>query len=258
MFDSGFGGLTVARAVIDLLPTQDLVYFGDTGRYPYGSRPLGEVRDFALQIGRMLRNDYQAKLLVVACNTASAAALDDLRAELDIPVVGVIEPGIIAASKGSLTGKVGVIGTVGTIESGAYPAAVEENGLEIDLTPCACPGFVEFVERGEIDGAGVHLLAKRLLEPVIHAGVDTLLLGCTHYPYLARTIGDVMGRDVVLVSSADETAFEVRRLLVEDGVPGRVGNKTFISSGDASVFETIGRRLFGAELVGAKEHRWDI
>ena len=258
MFDSGFGGLTVARAVIDLLPTQDLVYFGDTGRYPYGSRPLAEVHDFAMQIGTMLRREHNAKLLVVACNTASAAALDDLRAELDIPVVGVIEPSIIAASKASRTGRVGVIGTVGTIESGAYPSAVAQNGLTVELTPCACPGFVEFVERGETDGPGVHVLAQRLLEPVIHAEVDTLLLGCTHYPYLARTIGDVMGREVVLVSSADETAFEVRRLLVEDGRPGRVGRRTFISSGDASVFETIGRRLFGAELVGAKEHRWDV
>ncbi|MCP4958425.1 MAG: glutamate racemase [Actinomycetia bacterium] len=258
MFDSGFGGLTVARAVIDLLPTQDLVYFGDTGRYPYGSRPLAEVHEFAMQIGSMLRHDYNAKLLVVACNTASAAALDDLRAELDIPVVGVIEPGIVAAAEGSHSGKVGVVGTVGTIDSGAYPHAIEENDLPIELTACACPGFVEFVERGETDGAGVHLLAQRLLEPVIHAEVDTLLLGCTHYPYLARTIGDVMGREVLLVSSADETAFEVRRLLVEDSCPGRVGRRRFISSGDASVFETIGRRLFGAELVGATEHRWDI
>ena len=120
MFDSGFGGLTVARAVIDLLPDQDLVYFGDTGRYPYGPRDLDEVRQFALQIGRLLRRRYKAKLLVVACNTASAASLEHLRDELDIPVVGVIEPGIVAASQASTSGNVGVIGTVGAIGSGAY------------------------------------------------------------------------------------------------------------------------------------------
>jgi len=258
MFDSGFGGLTVARAVIDLLPDQHLVYFGDTGRYPYGPRHLDEVRQFALQIGRFLRHEHRAKLLVVACNTASAAALDDLRAELDIPVVGVIEPGIVAASQASATGNVGVIGTVGAIGSGAYATAADDLGLAIKLTSCACPGFVEFVERGETGGEGVELLADRLLRPVMDAHVDSLLLGCTHYPYLARTIGDVMGRDVTLVSSADETAFEVRRLLIEDHQEGIVGRRTFISSGDAGMFESIGRRLFGAELVGATEHRWDM
>ncbi len=256
VFDSGFGGLTVARALIDLLPDQDIVYLGDTGRYPYGSRDLGEVRDFALQIADHLVDAYDIKLLVVACNTAAAAALDDLRTRLDIPVVGVIEPGLLAATAISKTGQIGVVGTVGTIASGAYPKVAAEHGLDITLTTCACPGFVEFVERGELDGAGVTVLAERLLSPVKDAGVDTLLLGCTHYPYLARPISDVMGREVVLVSSADETAFEVRRLLVEDRSSGRSGTHRFISSGDASLFETIGRRLFGAELVGAKEHRW--
>jgi glutamate racemase len=258
MFDSGFGGLTVARAVIDLLPDQDLVYFGDTGRYPYGPRDLDEVRQFALQIGRLLRRRYKAKLLVVACNTAAAASLEHLRDELDIPVVGVIEPGIVAASQASTSGNVGVIGTVGAIGSGAYAAAVADLNLAIELTSCACPGFVEFVERGETDGEGIELLANRLLRPIIDADVDSLLLGCTHYPYLARTIGDVMGRPVTLVSSADETAFEVRRLLIEDHREGEIGTRTFISSGDAGMFESIGRRLFGAELVGATEHRWDV
>ena len=257
MFDSGFGGLTVARAVIDLLPDQDLVYFGDTGRYPYGPRDLGEVRDFSVQIATLLRNSYNAKLLVVACNTASAAALETLRGMLDIPVVGVIEPGLVAAGQASEHGRVGVIGTVGAIGSGAYERAASDLGLEATLTTCACPGFVEFVERGEVDGAGVRLLADRLLRPVIDADVDVLLLGCTHYPYLARTIADVMGRSVTLVSSADETAFEVRRLLIEDHLEGSIGRRVFVSSGDAGVFESIGRRLFGAELVGAREHRWD-
>jgi len=256
VFDSGFGGLTVARALIDLVPDQDLVYFGDTGRYPYGPRDLDEVREFAIEIADHLVERYGIKLLVVACNTASAAALDDLRDKLAIPVLGVIEPGIVAAAQVSRSGRVGVVGTVGLVASGAYPQSVDEHGLDIELTTCACPGFVEFVERGEVDGEGIAVLAERLLSPVKDADVDTLLLGCTHYPYLARTIADVMGRDVVLVSSADETAFEVRRLLVEDRTPGYVGQHTFVSSGDANVFEAIGRKLFGAELAGARQHRW--
>jgi len=256
VFDSGFGGLTVARALIDLVPEQDIVYFGDTGRYPYGPKPLEQVRDYALQIGSLLRDCHDVKLLVVACNTAAAAALERLRDELDLPVVSVIEPGLVAAAQASSSGQVAVIGTVGTIASGAYLKAATELGLGIELTSCACPGFVEFVERGEIDGEGVRVLAERLLAPVREAGVDTLLLGCTHYPYLARTIADVMGRDVTLVSSADETAFEVRRLLVEDRGGDEPGARSFISSGDAGLFESIGRRLFGVELAGATQHRW--
>ncbi len=263
MFDSGFGGLTVARAVIDLLPDQDLVYFGDTGRYPYGPRSQEEVLAFSRQIAHHLRREYRIKLLVVACNTASAAALATLRRELDIPVVGVIEPGLRAATTVTRSGRVGVIGTVGTIGSRAYETALthlagpDGSPAGAELSVAACPGLVEFVERGETEGESVTLLVRRLLAPVIEARVDTLLLGCTHYPYLARVLSDVMGREVVLVSSADETAFEVRDLLVEDRNPGRVGRHTFVSSGDSGVFETIGRRLFGAELVGATEHRWD-
>jgi len=251
MFDSGFGGLTVARALIDLLPEEDLVYIGDTGRYPYGPRPLDEVREFARQIARRLVDDHEVKLVVVACNTAGAAALDLLRSELEVPVVGVIEPGMRAAVRVTRNQRVGVIGTVGTIRSGAYPRALTETGGAVSLTCAACPGFVEFVERGETDSEQVHVLAERLLRPVMEAGVDTLLLGCTHYPFLARTIGEVMGRDVVLVSSADETAFEVRTLLGCTGLgrgPGGRGQHRFLSSGDVEVFRELGRRLLGPEL----------
>jgi len=213
MFDSGFGGLTVARALIDLLPGEDLVYLGDTGRYPYGPRPLDEVRRFAHQITRHLVDGYDVKLLVVACNTAAAAALDELAEDVDIPVVGVIDPGVRSLVAATRTGRVGVIGTVGTIASGAYQEAVAALAPDVELTCAACPGFVEFVERGDTTSDQVIVLAERLLAPVRDAKVDTLLLGCTHYPYLARTISDVMGRDVVLVSSADETAFQVRALL---------------------------------------------
>lgn len=260
MFDSGFGGLTVARATIDLLPGEDLVYVGDTGRYPYGPKPLDEVRAFARQITKHLVADHDAKLVVVACNTAAAAALDELRDESPVPVVGVIEPGVRSLVAATRNGRVGVIGTVGTIASGAYQRAVADSGADVDLVCAACPGFVEFVERGEADSDQVHVLAERLLSPVRAEGVDTLLLGCTHYPYLARTLSDVMGRDVVLVSSADETAFVVRDLLGELGLaraPGeRRGAHRFLSSGDVATFERLGRRLLGPELLRAEAVAW--
>ena len=260
MFDSGFGGLTVARAVIDLLPDEDLVYLGDTGRYPFGPRPQAEVREFAHQIAWHLVKDHDVKLLVVACNTAAAAALDTLVDELPVPVVSVIEPGVRAMVRVTDTGRVGVIGTVGTIGSGAYQRAVEATGASVELTAVSCPGFVEFVERGETTGEGVTILAERLLAPVKDAGVDTLLLGCTHYPYLARVIGDVMGREVTLVSSADETAFEVRRVLIDLGLTrpagAAAGTSSFITTGDVNWFEELGRRLLGPELERAEQLTW--
>ena len=272
MFDSGFGGLTVARAMIDLLPDEDLVYLGDTARYPYGSRSLDEVAGFAHGIAEHLVAHHDIKALVVACNTAAAAALDELAESVPVPVVGVVEPGVRALVEASVTGRVAVIGTVGTVGSGAYQSALgrvlagrggadgSAERPEVELEAVACPGFVEFVERGDFDSAEVHVLAERLLAPVLDAKVDTLLLGCTHYPYLARTISDVLGPDVMLVSSADETAFEVRRL-VTDGVlqpsgvrPGsREGTHTFLTTGNVNRFEQLGRDLLGPELREARQ-----
>ncbi len=278
IFDSGFGGLTVARAVIDLLPAEDVVYIGDTGRYPYGSKPQADVAEYARQIARFLIDTHDAKVIVVACNTAASAV--DLARELPVPVLGVIEPGARALVSATRSGRVGVIGTVGTIGSGSYQravaAAVEALGRsddiddsddidegndndDIELACAACPGFVEFVERGVVTGDEITVLAERLLAPVREAKVDTLLLGCTHYPYLARVIGEVMGNDVVLVSSADETAFALRDLLDQTGLGrardssgrGRVGSHTFLSSGDVESFRALGRRLLGPELTEA-------
>jgi glutamate racemase len=258
VFDSGFGGLTVARALIDLLPGEDIVYVGDTGRYPYGPRPLAEVTSFAAQITTKLIEDHDVKIVVVACNTAAAAALDVLRFDHDTPLIGVIDPGVRAAIRATGNGRIGVIGTVGTIASGAYQRAVSAQRVGVQLTCAACPGFVEFVERGDTRSDQVHVLAERLLAPVQAAGVDTLLLGCTHYPFLARTIGEVMGRDVVLVSSADETAFEVAAILSETGLGRRSAGKgehRWISTGDAETFRDLGRRLFGPEID--RVERWD-
>ena len=260
MFDSGFGGLTVARALIDLLPAEDLLYFGDTARYPYGPRPLGEVRDFALQVTRVLTERHDVKMVVVACNTAAAAALELLRFECDVPVVSVVDPGVRALIRATRSGRVGVIGTVGTIGSGAYQRAVHATRAKVELSCAACPGFVEFVERGETESEQVHVLAERLLAPLVEADVDALLLGCTHYPFLARTIADVMGRDVVLVDSADETAFEVRAILSDTGLGRRSAGKgahRFVSSGDVAWFRELGGRLLGPELDGVEGWEWD-
>jgi glutamate racemase len=259
MFDSGFGGLTVARALIDLLPDEHLVYFGDTARYPYGSRAPEEVAAFASQIARWLVDVHDPKLIVVACNTASAVALDELADIVDVPVIGVLEPGLRSLLEVTVTGRVGMIGTVGTVASGAYQRLAEDLAPGMALACAACPGFVEFVERGETGSDQVHVLAERLLAPMREAKIDSLLLGCTHYPFLARTIGDVMGRDVVLVSSADETAFEVRRLLAELGaerIGGAPAVRRFVSSGDVESFARLGRRLLGPELDRVEAHQW--
>lgn len=269
IFDSGFGGLTVARALFDLLPAEDYVYIGDTGRYPYGSKPLGEVRGYATELARSLVDDFDVKAIVVACNTATAAGLDGLRSRLDVPIIDVVAPGAHALVAATESGRVGVIGTVGTISSGAYVRAVDaaaaEHDRPVELHGAACPGFVEFVERGQTSGDEVMVLAERLLAPVRAAGVDTLLLGCTHYPFLARTISEVMGPGVVLVSSADETAFAARRHLDDAGLlrdaegpdgGSIIGARRFLSSGDVDVFRELGARLLGPELD--RTERWPL
>ncbi len=255
IFDSGFGGLSVARSLIDLLPEENLVYVGDTGRYPYGPRPAEEVRAFALEIAEHLVGELGCKMLVVACNTAASVALADVAGRCDVPVVGVLEPGLRAAAQATRNGRIGIIGTVGTIASGAYQRLGAEMAPDAEVVCAACPGFVEFVERGETDSDQVHVLAERLLAPVREAGVDTLLLGCTHYPFLARTIGDVMGRDVVLVSSADETAFDTRALIGREGIARERGpaSHRWLSSGDVDWFVEMGQRLLGPELESAEK-----
>ncbi len=259
VFDSGFGGLTVAKALIDLLPGEEIVYFGDSARYPYGPRDLDEVRSFSRQITTMLVERHHVKMVVVGCNTASAAALDLLRFEHDVPLVGVIEPGVRACVAATRNRQVGVIGTVGTMASGAYQRSVHLQRAVVQLHACACPGFVELVERGQTDTEQAHVLAERVLAPVKEAGVDTLLLGCTHYPFLARTIGEVMGREVVLVSSADETAFEVRAILEETGQVRRSAGKgahRFVSSGDVGWFRDMGSLLLGREVDEVEQWSW--
>lgn len=268
MFDSGFGGLTVARAVIDLLPSEDLIYIGDTARYPYGPKPASEVRSYAIELATSLVRDFNAKLIVVACNTAASVALSELRSLLSVPVIGVVEPGARALVEATTNNRVAVIGTVGTISSGAYESAVanaaRDVSREVSLTATACPGFVEFVERNETSGRAVTELAEKLLSPIRNADVDTLLLGCTHYPYLSEVIGRVMGSGVKLINSADATASVVRDVLAENNISRSVGSGAqsssrhsglheFYSSGDVQQFAEFGRRFLGPELSVAKQ-----
>lgn len=254
MFDSGLGGLTVMRSLIDLAPAADVCYFGDTGRFPYGPRPPEEVVGYSIEIAEWLV-DRNVEMLVVACNSASAVALDVLRDRFPLPVVGVVEPGIRAARAATRTGRIGVIGTVGTIRSGAYQRAAAAVDPDLVVTCQACPGFVEFVEAGDVDGDQVRVLAERLLEPIREADVDTLVLGCTHYPLLARTIGEVMGRGVVLVSSADETAFDVRAALSNLGGESS-GSHHFATSGDVATFRHLGGRFLGPEVITVEQVEW--
>ena len=261
IFDSGVGGLTVARAIIDQLPNESIIYFGDTARGPYGPRPLAEVRTFALEImDRMI--EAGVKAIVIACNTASAAMLRDARERYTIPVIEVIQPAVKRTVSATRTGKVGVIGTQTTIDSKAYDDAFAA-APQLHLTTKACPDFVSFVERGETSGPAVTQSAERYLQPLKDKGVDTLVLGCTHYPLLAGVISYVMGNEVTLVSSADETAKDLYRVLVEKNLLRLSDSKPkyqFISSGNPEAFAKLARRFLGPEVteVRASGGAWNV
>jgi len=212
IWDSGLGGLTVVREVRRLLPREKILYFGDTARLPYGSKSAGTVRRFARENSEFLI-ERGVKLLVVACNTASSVALDELRALHDLPVLGVIEPGAKAAAAATKTGIVGVIGTPATVGSGAYTAALRSLRPGLSVEGRACPLFVPLVEEGWLAHAATRLAAEQYLAPLREAGVDTLVLGCTHYPLLKPLLAEIMGEGVRLVDSAEETAREVAREL---------------------------------------------
>jgi glutamate racemase len=253
VFDSGFGGLTVARAVIDQLPHESVSYLGDTARQPYGPKPIGEVREYALEC---LDHLYAqgVKALVIACNSASAAMLRDARERYDVPVVEVIYPATRRAVAASRGGRIGVICTQATADSMAYDDAFAA-APHLALTTRACPRFVDFVEEGVTSGDELLAVAHEYLDPLIAADVDTLILGCTHYPLLTGVISYVMGDAVTLVSSAEECAKDVYKMLVStelmrpDGVP----SYRFQTTGAPEEFERIGRRFLGAEMMAASQ-----
>ncbi len=250
IFDSGVGGLTVARAVLDQLPHEQVVYLADTARQPYGPKPIAEVRAYALEVMDQLVAQG-VKLLVIACNSASAAVLRDARERYDVPVVEVIQPAVRRAVAATRNGHIGVIGTRATVASGAYEDAFAA-APQVTLTAQACPRFVEFVERGTTSGPELLEVAHDYLDPVAEAGVDTLVLGCTHYPLLVGVIAYVMGDGVTLVSSAEETAKDVYRVLVardlQRGPALPAPTHRFLATGDGTLFTTLGQRFLGPEL----------
>lgn len=216
MFDSGIGGLTVLRAIGDRLPDERIIYFGDTARLPYGTKSRDTITRFSLEIAGFLMGK-NPKMIVVACNTASAYSLGDLKRAVDIPVVGVIEPGARAAVRATRNRKVGVIGTRATIQSGAYLDAVQADDPGVKVFSKDCPLFVPLIEEGWMDQQVTFDIAGEYLKHLVECGVDTLVLGCTHYPLLKKVIGRVMGREVILVDSAEETALEVEHALADLG-----------------------------------------
>ncbi len=255
VFDSGVGGLTVVRALIDLMPREQVVYFGDTARGPYGPRERDEVRTFASEIAGYLAGQ-DVKAIVAACNSASSAGLEHVRAaHPEVPVVEVIEPAVRAAVKVTRNRRIGVIGTALTIASGAYERAVYGTHENVTLVGQACPRFVEFVERGETAGPEIIGLAGEYLTPLIEQEIDTLILGCTHYPLLTGVIHYVMGHDVTLISSAEETAKDVyAELAARDGFrSGPEPRHRFVSSGDGGTFQTLGARFLGPEIAAVEE-----
>lgn len=256
IFDSGVGGLTVARAILDQLPNESTLYIGDTARGPYGPRPLAEVRTFALESLDFLV-EQGVKAIVIACNTASAAMLRDARERYLVPVIEVIQPAVRRAVAATRSGRIGVIGTQTTIDSKAYLDAFAA-APQLKITSVACPLFVEFVERGETSGPEITEIARQYLAPVMAADVDTLVLGCTHYPLLTGVISYVMGNGVSLVSSAEETAKDLYRVLVENSLlrttQDRPPAHRFLATGAAGSFEKLARRFLGPE-VGQVEHQ---
>lgn len=254
VFDSGIGGLTVAHEIIRQLPHERLIYFGDTARVPYGPKSPDTVRRYSREIASFLQSEG-VKAIVVACNTATAHALPVLRQELPLPVIGVVEPGARAAMRATRSGHVGVIGTAGTIKSGAYERAIRDIDSDVRITARACPLFVPLIEEGWIDSEATRLVAREYLEPLAEAGVDTLVLGCTHYPLLKPLIAEVMGPDVQLIDSAAETAAEAARVLAERGLESPEtgeGAHRFVASDDPLQFLQLGQRFLGDAIGGVE------
>ncbi|WP_431190369.1 glutamate racemase [Janibacter cremeus] len=251
IFDSGFGGLTVARAVIDQLPNESVAYLGDTARAPYGPRPIAQTREFALEcLDRLV--DHGVKVLVIACNTASAAVLHDARERYSVPVVEVIRPAVRRAALATRNHRIGVISTEGTHRSRAYLDAFAA-APRAQLFSQPCPRFVELVEAGTTSGREVLEVAHEYLDPLREVDVDTLVLGCTHYPLLTGVLSYVMGEGVTLVSSAEETAKDVYRVLADRGLlrpdtlPGP--GYGFTTTGDPDEFRSLARRFLGPEVA---------
>ncbi len=251
VFDSGIGGLTVVSAIMRALPGERVVYVGDTARVPYGPKSPSTVVRYSQQIAAFLL-EQRVKAIVIACNTATAHALDTLQRESPVPVIGVVMPGARAAVSASRNSHIGVIGTAGTINSGAYTRAIAALAPEATVTALACPLFVPLVEEGWMEHPATRLIAESYLAPLRDAGIDTLVLGCTHYPLLAPVIGDVVGAGVTLVDSAAETARALQTVLVERSLEASAAAASlahrFVATDAPDAFRRVGQRFIGPTL----------
>ncbi len=261
VFDSGVGGLTVARALLDLLPDERIVYFGDTARFPYGTRSIDELRRFVDEVVAWL-DRADVKMIVAACNSATAAAVepeDGVVMTAPVPVVGVIRPAVATAARATRNGRVGVIGTEATIASRSYEHAFAALAPDVDVVSHACPALVSFVEDGRTADPDVLDQVRADLAPLIAAEVDTMILGCTHYPLLTGVLGYVLGPGVLLISSAEETARRVVARLFDDDLLAdrRTGPHRFVSSGDPDAFRHLALRFLGPRLAAVDvEQPW--
>jgi glutamate racemase len=252
VFDSGIGGLTVLHKIIETLPNENTVYLGDTARAPYGVKSVETVRRYSFEnAGFLLEKDL--KLVVVACNTSTAIALTGLRDRLSIPIIGVIDPGVRGAIKSTRNKKIGIIGTEATIQSGAYTRALKESAPVVEVYSRARPLFVPLVEEGWTDNEVAEMTVKAYLSSLKQSGIDTLILGCTHYPLLKQAIRNFMGNTVGLVDSAEETAKEVEAALEKDALIRKNGNgvHSFFVTDAPDRFIKVGRRFLGEKVESA-------
>jgi len=255
IFDSGVGGLTVTKQIFKKLPKENVIYFGDTARTPYGTRSAEIIRKFSVQNISFL-STQGVKLIVVACNTASAVALDYLTKIFQLPLMGVILPGSKAAAEATKNGRIGVIGTAGTIRSESYTKAIQKINKKIKVYSYPCPLFVSLAEEGFINKKATYLIAEEYLAPLKKKKIDTLVLGCTHYPLLKNVIMKVIGRDIILIDSAEETALEVKKVLQERDLitfsKSEPSHKFFVSDFPEK-FVQIGERFLGERIVRVKK-----
>ena len=259
IFDSGVGGLTVVRAIEELLPQENLIYFGDTARFPYGPRAVDQVKAFALEVMDFMASQ-DVKMLVIACNSMTAAAYSEAIERYDLPVIGVIEPAVRAAVRATHNRKVGVLATKATIATGEYERALGRTRQKVEIHSQVCGGFVEHVEAGTTYSEELFELAREYLTPLMALGVDTMILGCTHYPLLRGVLHAVTKGEVELISSADEVAKDVYSALVEKDLLRRVaiiGERRFMVSGDPASFAAVGSR-FLAGLSRVESRPWDL
>src|SRR5512135_175073 len=250
IFDSGIGGLTVAKEVVKLLPHEDIVYFGDTARVPYGIKSRETIIKFSLE-NTLLLLEKDVKMIVIACNTSSSLALPVIRKHFKIPILGVIMPGAKEAVYATKNGRIGVIGTRATINSGAYVEEIRRLDPAIKVFSQACPMFVPIVEEGWVNDGIASSVAEKYLAPLRARGVDTLILGCTHYPLLKKKIQKVMGKGVILIDSAQQVAQQTRQVLVEEGLlnkNSRRGKHRYFVSDEVNIFTNVAKRFLGKPL----------